>query len=335
MSAARQIYDAAGWWNEHWGRLKVLALWLGVAGAITLIVGGALVHRFGVLGAVAIAIGALFLLVSVIALSIGRIAAKHRPSPPTQPTGTLVEKETTSAPVEASPPVTLSLEEAGELAEQFSKTSKAIYAFLNEQVGVDEQKVVAEYRQKFDAKVLNICLELITAGLSTTERLKNALKPPASVDDIQWVARMLAISGEGYSAERLTKNLERAYKNLGQPLPAPRVLSDLTSGAIFALFEGKTESQRIEVSQAYRGTFIQVSGDVFHIAKHSAKDLDALSVSFVEPNITMFFSSDYAKEIWALRRGDHITVNGVILLADPSWLTLHDCELMPLEGSSV
>jgi hypothetical protein len=97
------------------------------------------------------------------------------------------------------------------LAKQFTKTSKAIYAFLNKQaMRPDEPKVVAEYRQKFDAKVWNLCLNLIAVGLSDTERLKGAMTPPRSVDDIQWVARTLAVTGEGYGP-----GLEKTAKKTG------------------------------------------------------------------------------------------------------------------------
>lgn len=74
MGAARRLYEAAGWWNEHWGRVKTLVFAAGLVGAVLLIVGGVLVHRFGVLGTVAIAIGGLVLLVSVVAFSIGHRA---------------------------------------------------------------------------------------------------------------------------------------------------------------------------------------------------------------------------------------------------------------------
>jgi hypothetical protein len=105
-----------------------------------------------------------------------------------------------------SAPERPSIEETAQLAEQFTKTSKAIYAFLNRHAArTDEAKVVAEYRQKFDAKVTNLCFDLIEVGLATTDGLKNALKPPSSLDDIQWIARILATTGHGYSAERLEK----------------------------------------------------------------------------------------------------------------------------------
>lgn len=72
MAAIKSIYAAAGWWNEQWGRIKTLMFWLGVAGAVVLVVGGYLVHRFGVLGTIAIAIGGLFLLVSLASFVVGR-----------------------------------------------------------------------------------------------------------------------------------------------------------------------------------------------------------------------------------------------------------------------
>jgi len=99
----------------------------------------------------------------------------------------------------ARPPITSSLGEILGLAEQFTKTSKAIYAFLNKQaMRSDEPKVLAEYRQRFDARVFNLCLDLISAGLSDNDRLSVAMTPPSSVTEIQWIARVLAVVGQGF-----------------------------------------------------------------------------------------------------------------------------------------
>jgi hypothetical protein len=72
MRAARRIYYAAGWWNEHWGRVRTLVAALGVAGAAALIVGGFLVHRYGWIGTVGMTAGALILLFAAIAWLVGR-----------------------------------------------------------------------------------------------------------------------------------------------------------------------------------------------------------------------------------------------------------------------
>jgi hypothetical protein len=115
----------------------------------------------------------------------------------------------------ARPSDSLSIKETSQLAAQFTKTSKAIYAFLDKHaMREDEPKVVAEYRRKFDAKVMSLCLNLTSAGLSDTEHLKNAMKPPTSVDDIQWIARILSAAGENYSGERLAKYQAQAIKDL-------------------------------------------------------------------------------------------------------------------------
>ena len=44
MSALRTIYNAAGKWNDHWGRVKTLLWWALLGGAILVIGGGALVE---------------------------------------------------------------------------------------------------------------------------------------------------------------------------------------------------------------------------------------------------------------------------------------------------
>src|SRR5438132_1278189 len=65
MRAYRGIYEAAGWWNEHWGRVKTIAFWLGAAAALVVLVGGFLIHAYGVVGTVAIAVGGSVLFVIV------------------------------------------------------------------------------------------------------------------------------------------------------------------------------------------------------------------------------------------------------------------------------
>lgn len=88
------------------------------------------------------------------------------------------------------------------LARQFSETSAAIYAFLKKRATrSDEHKVVAEYGEEFDAKVVNLCLDLIAFGVSDAERLKTAMTPPTSVSDIRWIARILAVTGKGFGPD--------------------------------------------------------------------------------------------------------------------------------------
>jgi hypothetical protein len=70
MSAIRTIYHLAGLWNEHWGRIKTLAIWIGLSGAGLLVLGGFLVQRYGWLGAVAIIVGGLFLLGAIAAFVV-------------------------------------------------------------------------------------------------------------------------------------------------------------------------------------------------------------------------------------------------------------------------
>jgi hypothetical protein len=77
-TAFRQIYAAAGWWNDHWGRVKTLALLLGFVGAVVLVVGGLLVSRFGVLGTVAIVVGGLFLTVAMVAFLVHQLTTTRR-----------------------------------------------------------------------------------------------------------------------------------------------------------------------------------------------------------------------------------------------------------------
>jgi hypothetical protein len=130
-----------------------------------------------------------------------RAQQRHSSMPPPVPV----------APSPGKPRVSMSVEDAGELAAECAKTSKAIYSFLNKQADrTDEARVVAEYRQKFDAKVLKLCLDQIAGGLSTGEGLKNAMKPAASVDDIQWIARVLSITADSFDKKNLEKYREQA-----------------------------------------------------------------------------------------------------------------------------
>src|SRR5437588_7167973 len=77
VPAFRDIYDAAGWWNEHWGRVKTLGWWTLLFGAAVLALGGFLVGRYGVVGAVAIVIGSLAVLVALVALITGWRASRQ------------------------------------------------------------------------------------------------------------------------------------------------------------------------------------------------------------------------------------------------------------------
>jgi hypothetical protein len=107
---------------------------------------------------------------------------------------------------------TVSLAEAASLGEQCTDISKEIYAFLNTHATrTDEAKVIAEYREEFDARVHNLCLALITGGLAEVSGLKNVDKPATTLSDIQWIARGLASQGEGYSRSRLAKYQAEAH----------------------------------------------------------------------------------------------------------------------------
>ncbi len=104
------------------------------------------------------------------------------------------------------------IEEAAELGTDCSDTSKGIYAFLAKHVNrTDEANVLAEYRQKFEAKVIGLHLDLLAGGLSTPDRLAI---PAASLDDVHWIAVTLANKGEGYRADRLQKLYSRALKEI-------------------------------------------------------------------------------------------------------------------------
>jgi hypothetical protein len=70
QSAAKSIYEATGVWNEHWGRIKTLAAVLLILSAGTLLAGGFLVHRYGVLGGCAIAVGLVLLIASMAAFAM-------------------------------------------------------------------------------------------------------------------------------------------------------------------------------------------------------------------------------------------------------------------------
>src|SRR5438552_12108452 len=87
MSAWRQIYEAAGWWNEHWGRIKTVAKWIAVSGGILLVGGGLLVQRYGWVGAMAILIGGLCLVSAAAAFVLERVAPRF--SAKTVPAGLL------------------------------------------------------------------------------------------------------------------------------------------------------------------------------------------------------------------------------------------------------
>jgi hypothetical protein len=66
MAAWQTIYRAAGTWNEHWGRVKTILGVLVVLGAALIIGGGFLVRHYGRLGAIAIIVGSLILILAVI-----------------------------------------------------------------------------------------------------------------------------------------------------------------------------------------------------------------------------------------------------------------------------
>jgi hypothetical protein len=76
----RPIYEAAGWWNEHWARVKTLAKFAIFGGAVVLIVGGSIVHRFGLLGTICIAVGVVVIVVGLVGWAEGK---RHETKAPT------------------------------------------------------------------------------------------------------------------------------------------------------------------------------------------------------------------------------------------------------------
>jgi hypothetical protein len=141
------------------------------------------------------------------------------------------------------------------LAGQFTKTSKAIYGFLNKQaMRSDEPKVLAEYRQKFDATVSNLCLDLITAGLSDTEHMKYAMTPPGSLIEIQWIARFLAITGEGFGPR-----LERFARESGA---GTFVTTKRTNEGRFPRIDSAADSFGHEIEREGNGDPFVFTGEV-------------------------------------------------------------------------
>jgi hypothetical protein len=108
----------------------------------------------------------------------------------------------------------------------------------------------------------------------------------------------------------------------------PRSEEPLTPEAIFALFEDKTDLQAAKLLKAHRGTRMQVSGNVLHVASHEGENLSVTFLRGGAHGITMMFSPKYAEKLSALHRGDRITVEGDLFLADSSSLALTDCELV-------
>ena len=80
MSALGTIYKAAGWWNEHWGRVKTLAGWLVVASALCFLGGGLLIHQYGLVGGIAIIVGVVLLIAAASAFAIDRKMQEHPPA---------------------------------------------------------------------------------------------------------------------------------------------------------------------------------------------------------------------------------------------------------------
>src|SRR5690242_18534040 len=103
MSAARTIYRLAGVWNEHWGRIKTIAFWLFGAGAVSLVVGGFLVNRYGAIGAVAIIIGSLCLLGALAAFLIQRFANRRQPDAELRKLYGLEESDDPLPPIQVAP----------------------------------------------------------------------------------------------------------------------------------------------------------------------------------------------------------------------------------------
>jgi hypothetical protein len=81
VAATRQIYEAAGWWNEHFGRVKTLAFWLVAVSALAFIGGGFVIARFGIVGAVAITFGVLLLLAAIVAFIVDSRMSRDQGGP--------------------------------------------------------------------------------------------------------------------------------------------------------------------------------------------------------------------------------------------------------------
>ena len=106
----------------------------------------------------------------------------------------------------SSLPIT-TIEEADELAKRCSATSKAIYAFLAKNaLRTDEATVLAEYRQKFEAKVSGLYGDLLTGGMVPPDQLASPVRSHA---DIPWVAHILASR-----SDILQALFERTYQSL-------------------------------------------------------------------------------------------------------------------------
>ena len=83
MPAFRTIYAATGQWNEHWGRIKTLLKAVAALGAVSVVVGGFLVHRYGEVGGIAIILGSVIFVACVAGLILEhRMSSRVTPSSP-------------------------------------------------------------------------------------------------------------------------------------------------------------------------------------------------------------------------------------------------------------
>lgn len=243
----------------------------------------------------------------------------------------------------ASPPAPANIEEAIELGKRCAKVSKAIYAFLNREAGrSDEPKVVAEYRQKFDARVHNLCLDLLAGGLSDIERLKNVERPAASVDDIQWIARGLSSYGDGYSAERLAKYQAQATKELSargtdhdqetETDSPDRVFVHRTPRELVGLFKRDTSIQAQKQADAFYGKWLKVSGRLGDVGEWSGyhSQVTFAFTAFSSVTVFMIFRDRAYVEnrLSVLKKWDRVTVQGKIERIDILSVQLTNCELV-------
>jgi hypothetical protein len=245
------------------------------------------------------------------------------------------------------------IEEAAELAEQCTATSKAIYAFLTKAATrTDEANVLAEYRQKFDARVSGLYIDLLSGGFSPPDQLATIV---TSLTDIQWIARILTDRGEGYRAERLEKLSARALKELQAQEPNSaaldeavaesatpemtladgRVIIDATPAYLVGFFKGHTHIQAEKLTEAYRGKWLKVSGPLGDVMGNTS---ERAQVTFARNapifvgryfQVFMYFDrSQWDDRLSVLRPGTKITVIGRIREINRIEVHLENCELV-------
>ncbi|MGA2305039.1 MAG: hypothetical protein ABSH29_12670 [Acidimicrobiales bacterium] len=217
-----------------------------------------------------------------------------------------------------------------ELGTRCTKTSKAIYDFLNKRVGSAEPFVVAAYRHKFDARVNNLCLDMVADGLTDVDDLMYIMKPAESLFDFQWIARGLASNGEGWSAQRLEQYYEAAGEKLKAQGKAPlpfayfigesepshenQVEVEHTPDELWKMIAGVTDVEAQLIVDRVVGNYMTVSGPVFRMAHQPGQ----FSLVASEPK-----PSDYGliylvfregalirDDLSIMHEGDQITVRG-------------------------